>query len=103
MNKALEDVPLATWQDYLRWNLASGFAPYLSSEFVEEDFAFNQATLQGGAGGSKSCQDPATFEDDLFIMPLNNTDLTDEDRAAMEERKPRRAAQAQANEIAHGR
>lgn len=47
MNKALEDVPLATWQDYLRWNLASGFAPYLSSEFVEEDFAFNQATLQG--------------------------------------------------------
>jgi putative endopeptidase len=47
MNTALDDVPLATWQDYLRWNLAGGFAPYLSSEFVEEDFAFNQATLQG--------------------------------------------------------
>ncbi|MGB6639230.1 MAG: M13 family metallopeptidase, partial [Thermoanaerobaculia bacterium] len=47
MNTALEDLPLATWKNYLRWNLASGFAPYLSSEFVEEDFAFNQATLQG--------------------------------------------------------
>jgi predicted metalloendopeptidase len=47
MNTALDDVPLATWQDYLRWNLAGGFAPYLSSEFVEEDFAFNQSTLQG--------------------------------------------------------
>ena len=47
MNAALEDVPLSTWKDYLRWNVASGFAPYLSSDFVEEDFAFNQATLQG--------------------------------------------------------
>ncbi len=47
MNTVLDEVPLATWKDYLRWNVASGFAPYLSSDFVEEDFAFNQATLQG--------------------------------------------------------
>lgn len=47
MNTALEDVPLDTWKDYLRWHLASRFAPYLSQAMVDEDFDFFGRTLQG--------------------------------------------------------
>ncbi|MFI5183891.1 MAG: M13 family metallopeptidase [Vicinamibacteria bacterium] len=39
--------PLAAWKDYLRWHVASERAPYLSSAFVQEDFAFRQGVLRG--------------------------------------------------------
>ena len=43
----LRDVPLATWQAYLTYNLLSAYSPYLSAAFVAEDFAFEQHTLRG--------------------------------------------------------
>ena len=43
----LRDVPLATWQAYLTYNLLSAYAPYLSAPYVAEDFAFEQHTLRG--------------------------------------------------------
>ncbi len=47
MDRALTDTPIATWQVYLRWHLLRQAAPYLSKGFVDEDFAFNGAILNG--------------------------------------------------------
>jgi putative endopeptidase len=41
----LREVPVATWQAYLAYNLVSAYAPY--SPFVAEDFAFEQHMLRG--------------------------------------------------------
>ncbi len=38
VNEQLANQPLATWKNYLRWQLISSFAPYLSTAFVEENF-----------------------------------------------------------------
>jgi putative endopeptidase len=35
------------WKAYLRWHLINGAASALSSDFVNEDFNFNQTTLRG--------------------------------------------------------
>jgi putative endopeptidase len=43
----LAKVPLDQWKTYLRWHLVSAAAPYLSSPFVNEEFAFRGKTLQG--------------------------------------------------------
>ncbi|HEY3636900.1 MAG TPA: M13 family metallopeptidase [Rhizomicrobium sp.] len=40
-------VPIDVWKTYLRYRLLSAAAPYLSSAFVEEDFAFNDGVLHG--------------------------------------------------------
>jgi putative endopeptidase len=47
VNGLLDSEPLATWKTYLRWQLVNAAAPSLSKKFVDEDFAFNQKTLQG--------------------------------------------------------
>jgi predicted metalloendopeptidase len=47
INKELVGTPLAGWKTYLRWQLLTSAAPTLSSKFVDEDFDFNQKTLQG--------------------------------------------------------
>ncbi|HVP64125.1 MAG TPA: M13 family metallopeptidase N-terminal domain-containing protein, partial [candidate division Zixibacteria bacterium] len=38
---------IATWQTYLRWQLLRSRAPYLSSAFVNENFAFYRKYLRG--------------------------------------------------------
>ena len=38
---------LDDWKAYLRWNLVSRTAPYLSEPFVNEDFDFNERILSG--------------------------------------------------------
>ncbi len=43
----LTDDLLPAWQDWLRWQLVHGAAPYLSDEFVETNFDFYGKTLQG--------------------------------------------------------
>lgn len=35
--------PIQTWQTYLQWNILRAAAPYLSSPFVQANFAFTQA------------------------------------------------------------
>jgi len=47
MGKALADTPLQTWKHWLKWNVITGTAPYLSKQFVDEDFAFFGRTLRG--------------------------------------------------------
>jgi predicted metalloendopeptidase len=43
----LSEVPLETWQDYLRVRVVDDHAPLLSREFVERHFEFNGKTLTG--------------------------------------------------------
>ena len=47
MARALDEVPLATWKEYLKWSILRGAAPLLSKPFVEENFAFYGKTLSG--------------------------------------------------------
>lgn len=47
LNSLLADQPLETWRDYLRWHLLTRSAPYLTSEFVAEDFDFYSRKLSG--------------------------------------------------------
>lgn len=43
----LASVPLDDWKAYLRWQLVKDAAPYLSKEFVDENFKFFGTTLTG--------------------------------------------------------
>ncbi len=47
MDRQLSNRPLSDWKLYLRWHLLNVAAPYLSSDFVDEDFSFNGKTLSG--------------------------------------------------------
>lgn len=47
LSALLVDDLLPAWADWLRWQLVHAAAPYLSAEFVEENFAFYGRTLQG--------------------------------------------------------
>jgi putative endopeptidase len=39
----LKSIPLTHWKAYMEWNVLKNSAPYLSSPFVNANFAFNQA------------------------------------------------------------
>ena len=47
VNTAFTSTSLDDWKAYLRWHLINGAASALSSDFVNEDFNFNQTTLRG--------------------------------------------------------
>ncbi|HEY8712129.1 MAG TPA: M13 family metallopeptidase [Thermoanaerobaculia bacterium] len=47
LDKEINDVPLADWKAYLRWHAVHARAPYLSKNFVTEDFNFYRKTLRG--------------------------------------------------------
>lgn len=47
VNRQLKETPLDDWKTYLKWHLLDSAAPALSKDFVEEDFAFNSAYLEG--------------------------------------------------------
>ena len=47
VGKAIDDVPLATWKDYLTLRTIDAYSPYLSKAFVDENFDFYQRTLSG--------------------------------------------------------
>ncbi len=47
MSGAVKDTELAKLRTYLRWQLVHDAAPYLSSAFVDEDFAFFNQALEG--------------------------------------------------------
>lgn len=46
-DQLLSSVPLPVWRGYLRWQLVSSYAPYLSKPFVDARFAFYGTVLQG--------------------------------------------------------
>ncbi|MGB4398133.1 MAG: M13 family metallopeptidase [Daejeonella sp.] len=43
LNAALSSTPINDLKTYLKWNLLKSSAPYLSSDFVDANFAFSQA------------------------------------------------------------
>jgi putative endopeptidase len=47
VSKMLADVPVAQWQSWLRFKVIDGAAPYLSDNFVAENYEFYGKTLQG--------------------------------------------------------
>ncbi len=47
LGRMAQDVPLAQWQTYLRWNLLRSTASDLNAAIEEESFAFYGKTLQG--------------------------------------------------------
>jgi putative endopeptidase len=47
LNRMFADVPVAEWQQYLRWKVISASAPSLSSPFVAEHFRFTGSVLTG--------------------------------------------------------
>jgi endothelin-converting enzyme/putative endopeptidase len=47
VNAQLTSESLDHWKNYLRFHVASAYAPYLSSKFVAEDFDFNTKYLRG--------------------------------------------------------
>ena len=47
VEKSLQTVSIDNWKEYLRWNLAHDFAPYLSSKFVNENFEFYGKVMVG--------------------------------------------------------
>ena len=47
LNSILASFDLDAWKAWLKWNIISGAAPYLSDELVNENFAFFGKTLSG--------------------------------------------------------
>lgn len=47
LNNLIESTPIETWNAYNQWKLLNSFAPYLSSDFVNENFAFYGKKLSG--------------------------------------------------------
>ena len=47
MSDLIGSVPLSTWKTYYKWHMISDAAPFLSQEFVAENFAFYGSTLRG--------------------------------------------------------
>jgi len=47
VEKEINAVSLDDWKTYLRWHIVHANAPYLSSKFVNENFAFYGKTLRG--------------------------------------------------------
>ncbi|WP_432380980.1 M13 family metallopeptidase [Duganella sp. P38] len=46
-NQLLNKTPLATWKAYFQWQVLHANAPYLSRDFVQENFAFYGKVLSG--------------------------------------------------------
>ncbi len=46
-DKMLGEVPISTWQAYLRFHTIDAAAPYLSAPFVAQNFSFHGKTLRG--------------------------------------------------------
>lgn len=47
MSGLIGSTPLSTWKTYYKWHAISDAAPFLSQDFVDENFAFYGSTLRG--------------------------------------------------------
>src|SRR5690606_23911447 len=47
MERIFEEFPVSTLQEYLKWKVIDGAAPYLSHAFVKNNFDFYGKVLQG--------------------------------------------------------
>ena len=63
-NDLFKTTSLDDWKPYLRWHLINATAPYLSKDFVDEDFDFNQRILRGTQQNKPRWKRVVTSEDD---------------------------------------
>src|SRR5882724_10131618 len=63
-NDVFKSTPIDDWKAYLRWHLISATAPYLSKDFVDEEFDFNERTLRGTQQNKPRWKRVITSEDD---------------------------------------
>jgi putative endopeptidase len=63
-NDLFKSIPIDDWKAYLRWHLISATAPYLSKDFVDEEFDFNERTLRGTQQNKPRWKRVITAEDD---------------------------------------
>lgn len=47
LNEIIKQTPLSIWKSYFRWKIINNFAPLLSKEYVDKNFAFYGTTLGG--------------------------------------------------------
>ncbi|MBZ5718987.1 MAG: M13 family metallopeptidase [Acidobacteriia bacterium] len=47
VDRQMQQTSLADWKTYFKWHLLNAFGPYLSTPFVDEDFAFNDKYISG--------------------------------------------------------
>jgi len=66
VDKQLTTAPIADWKTYLTWHVLRTASPYLSSKFVDEDFAFNQKYLNGAQEMKPRWKRCAESEDSLL-------------------------------------
>lgn len=66
VDKQLTSTPIADWKTYLTWHVLRTASPYLSSKFVDEDFAFNQKYLNGAQEMKPLWKRCAESEDNLL-------------------------------------
>jgi putative endopeptidase len=45
--RIVDRTPLPVWKNYLRWHLLSSYSPYLSRQYVDENFGFYHTVLEG--------------------------------------------------------
>src|SRR5881396_1507986 len=60
---SFKSTPLEDWKAYLRWNLINATAPYLSKDFVNEEFDFNERVLRGTQQNKPRWKRVVTSED----------------------------------------
>jgi len=66
VDRQVQTLPLADWKMYLQWQLLNAAASYLSSNFVDEDFAFNGKYLNGATELKPRWKLCAESTDNLF-------------------------------------
>ncbi|HWY67310.1 MAG TPA: M13 family metallopeptidase [Terriglobales bacterium] len=66
VDRQLANTPIADWKTYLTWHVLRTASPYLSSKFVDEDFAFNQKYLNGAQEMKPLWKRCAESEDSLL-------------------------------------
>lgn len=69
-DRQLQQVSLADWKIYLKWNLVNSTASALSDPLVEEDFAFNGKYMSGTSEIKPRWKRCVESTDELFGDPL---------------------------------
>src|SRR5258705_186458 len=63
LHNLFKSTALDDWKAYLRWNLINATAPYLSRDFVDEEFDFNERVLRGTQQNKPRWKRVVTSED----------------------------------------
>jgi endothelin-converting enzyme/putative endopeptidase len=70
VDRQLRETPVSDWRAYLKWHVLDSAAPSLSQPFIDEEFAFNGAFLNGAREMKPRWTRCAEATDNLFGDPL---------------------------------